>query len=209
VTNDRYETATIADMSDSHGWSPIRKRFGIQSFGINAWTAAAGDRVIPEHDEVPSGHEEIYLVVSGRATITVDGEEVDAPAGTIVFVRDPASQRGATAREDGTTVVAVGGRPGDVYHPRSWELQVPALFDQGDHEKAKQVLTGALDHYEDKAGILYNLACAEALTGDVDGAIGHLRAAVEGNASFAEYARDDPDFESIRDDPRFGEITAS
>ena len=210
MTSDRYETATIEAMADPSGWSPIRKRFGVAAFGINAWTgAAAGDRILPEHDEVPSGHEELYVVLTGRAIFGVDGDEVDAPAGTIVFVREPAAKRGAVAGDAGTTVLAVGGRPGDVYHPRSWELQIPAMFDRGEHEKAKRVLTEALDHYEDKAGVLYNLACAEALLGEKDQALEHLGAALEGQPSFAEYARDDPDFESLRSDARFTELVGS
>ena len=60
--------------------------FGIQAFGINAYTAEkAGDVVVEEHDEKgdggAGGHEELYVVVSGRARFTLAGESVDAPAG--------------------------------------------------------------------------------------------------------------------------------
>ena len=75
-----------------------------------------------------------------------------------------------------------------------------------EHEKAKQVLTEALGRYEDNAGVLYNLACAEALLGQKDEAIGHLREALAGHPAFAESAREDPDFEPIQDDPRFAEL---
>ena len=99
MTGKRWETANIGEMQDGSGWSPIRKRFGVESFGINAWTAAnADERIIPEHDEVPSGHEELYVVVAGHARFTVDGEEVDGPGGTVLYVRDPAAKRGAWAR---------------------------------------------------------------------------------------------------------------
>jgi tetratricopeptide (TPR) repeat protein len=203
----RYETASVAGLEDPTGWSAIRKRFGVASFGVNAWTAhEAGGRIIPEHDETPSAHEELYLVTAGHATFTVDDDEVDAPAGTVVFVRDPAARRGAVARTDGTTVLAVGGRPGDAYRPRSWELRIPALLDAHEHEKAKRVLTEALERYEDRADILYNLACAEALLGQSDESVEHLAAAVAEHSAYAEYAREDPDFESIRADPRFAAI---
>jgi hypothetical protein len=212
MTDKRYETASLAEMEDSRGWSPIRKRFGVESFGVNAWTVhEAGGRIIPEHDEVPSGHEELYLVVSGHAVFTVDGDEIDAPQGTVLFVRDPAAKRGAHGREPGTTVLAVGAEPGAVYEPRAWEInaQIPALFDQGDHEKAKKVLTDALPHYKDKAGIIYNIACAEALLGEVDEALGHLREAIELHPDYAENAREDPDFEPIRSDPRFAALVGA
>jgi tetratricopeptide (TPR) repeat protein len=207
---DRYETATIHGLEDARGWSPIRKRLGVQAFGVNAWTAAAaGDRILPEHDEVPSGHEELYVVILGHAAFSVDGEEVDAPVGTIVFVRDPAATRGAVAREPGTTVLAVGGKPGVAYRPRSWELQAGTLLDDAQHAKAKRLLMEALGRYEDNAGVLYNLACAEALLGEKDEALDHLRAALVEHPSFAEYAREDSDFASIRDDPRFTEIVGA
>src|SRR4029077_973 len=100
---------------------------------------------------------------------------------------------------------------GDVYQPRAWEVnaQMPALFDSGEHEKAKEVLTKALGKYEDNSGILYNLACAEALMGNADEAIEHLKAALEGHPAYAESAREDPDFELIRSDPRFGELVGA
>jgi hypothetical protein len=210
--SEKYEAITLAEIEDSRGWSPIRKRLGVESFGINAWTGhTAGDRIIPDHDEKPSGHEELYLVTTGRAVFTVDGEEIDAPAGTVVYVRDPSVNRGASAGDGGTTIVAVGARPGDVYRPRSWEAnaQIPALFDSGEHEKAKEVLTKSLGKYEDNAGILYNLACAEALLGDADAALGHLKSALEAHPDYKEAAREDPDFELIRSDPRFSELVSA
>ena len=66
-------------------------------------------------------HEELYVVLAGRATFSVDGEDVDAPAGTLVFVNDPASRRAATATEERTTVLAIGGPVGAAYEPPPWE----------------------------------------------------------------------------------------
>ncbi len=112
MTERAFETARLDDLERSDGWSPLRLHFDVQAFGINAWTAHEADApVIPEHDEQPSGHEELYLVTSGHATFTVEGERIDAPAGTIVFVRDPTATRGAVAREPGTTVLSLGGSP--------------------------------------------------------------------------------------------------
>lgn len=42
-----------------------------------------------EHDEATegaTGHEELYLVLDGEATFTLDGATVAAPKGTIVHV---------------------------------------------------------------------------------------------------------------------------
>ena len=209
MSDERYVTASLDELERSDGWSPIRKQFEIQAFGVNAWTAhAAGAAVIPEHDEVPSGHEELYLVVTGHATFTVDGEELDAPNGTLVFVRDPKAKRGAVAVEADTTVLIVGARPGDAYRPRAWETNVDVLpmFDAGQYADAKRLLLDAIPRYEDQGTLLFNLACAEARLGNADAALDHLRAALEQRPELAAGAREDEDMASLRDDPRFNQL---
>jgi tetratricopeptide (TPR) repeat protein len=209
VAGSRYETARIDDLERADGWSPIRRTLEVRAFGINAWTAHEADApVIDAHDERPSGHEELYVVTAGRAVFTIDGEQVDAPTGTIVFVRDPAATRGAVAGEAGTTVLSVGGKPGEAFRPRTWETNrdVLALFDRGEFAEAKRVLTEALDRYDERSGLFYNLACAEAQLGETNAALDHLRIAVEQNPPFADAARQDSDFAPIRDDARFAEV---
>jgi quercetin dioxygenase-like cupin family protein len=200
-----YTTATIAGLALPDGWSPIRRTLGIEAFGVNAWTAAeAGAVVIQEHDE-SSGHEELYVVVSGHATFTVEGEELDAPAGTLVFVRDPNAKRGSVATEPGTTVLAIGAKPGEPFHSMPWEenADVLPLFGQGRYAEAKARLVEALERHEADGGLLYNLACAEARLGETDAALEHLAAAVEQRPDLREPAREDEDIAAIRDDPRF------
>ena len=99
----------------------MRKHFGITAFGINAYTATeAGQDVVEEHTEERLGHEELYVVVAGRATFVLDGEEKDVPAGSLVFLRDPEVKRYARAEEPGTTVLAIGGKPGS-HEVSAWE----------------------------------------------------------------------------------------
>jgi quercetin dioxygenase-like cupin family protein len=209
VSKRTTQTVRIADLEDARGWSPIRLHLGVRAFGINGWTAhQAGAAVIPEHDEMPSGHEELYVVTAGHATFTVDGEQIDAPAGAIVFVPDPAVKRAAVAREPSTTVLAIGGVPDEAYRPRAWEtnFEVLDLFDRGDHAAAKRVLTEALDRYSDHDLLHYNLACAEAQLGEVDAALEHLAAALDERPAFADDAREDPDLAPLRDHRRFAEL---
>ncbi len=142
-------------------WKPIRRTLGISAFGINAYTAAeAGDEVVEEHTEEALGHEEAYVVLRGRARFTVDGEEVDAPAGTIVYLDDPEQQRHAVAAEAGTTVLAVGGRPG-VHDVSPWEYFFPALpaIEAGDVlVVGPDTLT--VQHAErDAAGVAWKVLC--------------------------------------------------
>jgi quercetin dioxygenase-like cupin family protein len=77
--------------------------------------------VIPEHDHGADGEPELYYTVDGNATFTIDGEEVDAPAGTCLWIEGNAT-RAATARDPGTLVLSVGaGPPGTGYKPAGWD----------------------------------------------------------------------------------------
>ena len=92
-------------------WRAVRHHFGITSFGINAWTGReAGDRIINEHDE-EGEDEELDFVQQGRARFELDGERVDASAGTFVFAH-PGVKRTAFAEEPGTTILPVDAGPG-------------------------------------------------------------------------------------------------
>lgn len=103
-------------------WKAVRIHFGIRAFGTNAYIARqAGDAVIGEHTEADTRHEELYFVTAGHAAFTVDGEEIDAPAGTFVHVPDPRASRSAVAREPETTVVCFGGTPGRAFDVSQWE----------------------------------------------------------------------------------------
>jgi tetratricopeptide (TPR) repeat protein len=206
MTEEKYVVAKLDELERKGGWTPIRGNLGIEAFGVNAWTAqAAGDEVISDHNEERSGHEELYVVLGGHATFTVGGEEVDAPAGTLVFVDEPATQRKAVADEAGTRVLAIGAKPGEAYRPLGWEWSSDAFpyFGSGEPERAYEILAAADQEHPESPSVLYNLACAEALTGKPDEAVDHLRRAVELYAPFAEIARDDPDFDSIREHPGY------
>jgi tetratricopeptide (TPR) repeat protein len=200
----------LPQLVNSPRWSMIRRHFGIESFGINAWRAAdAGQDVIAEHDEVSGGfpgrHEEIYMVLDGKAEFTVDGETFDATPGAVVFVRDPATKRRAVAAEPGTRILAVGGRRSEPFEVMPWERSAPAFpyFASGQHDKAMEVLEEALAEFPDDPTVLYNLACAESMVGRKAEAIGHLRRAIELGDRFKELAAKDTDFDPIRDEPEF------
>ena len=185
-------------------WKPVRRTLGITAFGINAYTAAnAGDEVVEDHTETQLGHEEVYVVVAGHATFTVDGETVDAPTGTLVYLDDPAQSRSAVAEAPNTTVLAIGGVPGR-HEASAWEYFFPALphMRSGDYDTARHLLEEGLAE-KDAAVLHYQLACVEALSGNRERALDELTAAVEREERFRAAAAKDEDFDSIRDDPRF------
>lgn len=194
-------------------WRPIRHHLGITAFGVNSWTGAAeGDRILNEHDESDEGdsQEELYLVLSGRAAFEVAGERVDAPAGTLVYVR-PGAKRTAFAEEADTTVLAIGGTPGKAYEPTGWEVWAPIgrLYQAGDYEEAADLGRKALEEHPEYSELFYNVACCESLAGRTADAIAHLRQAVERSEHLRDLARSDSDFDRIRDDPAFAELVGS
>jgi hypothetical protein len=191
-------------------WKPVRKTLGVTAFGVNAYTAAsAGDEVVEEHTEEQLGHEEIYLVLAGHATFTVDGEEVDAPAGTLVYLDDVTERRHAVAKEPNTTVLAIGGVPG-AHEISAWEYFFPALpaLRDGDYDTARRILEEGLAQ-KDVPVVHYQLACVEALAGNKDRALSQLEIAVTAADRFRAHALKDEDFASIHDDPRFVELTVA
>jgi len=203
------EIAAIPVVGGELQWRPVRRTLGIEAFGINAYTANAGQLVVEEHDETGAGaghHEELYLVVTGRATFTVDGKSFDAPVGTLIFLDDPKERRAARAEEDGTTVLAIGGVRGRPFRISPWEFSfamTPAYADKR-YNEAKALLLEGLELHPGNPALLYDLACIEALLGEEDAALGHLAGAVV-DPRLRACAPKDPDFSSLRDDPRFNE----
>ncbi len=187
---------------------PVRHHFGIRSFGINAWTAReAGDRIINEHDESDDATEELYLVQQGRAVFELDGDRVPAPAGTFVFAA-PGVKRTAFAEEPGTTIIALGGTPGQAYESNGWELWAPlgVLYQAGDYAEAAERGRALAEEHPEYPMLLYNVACCESLAGRSGDAIDDLRRAASMSDRVIRYAQGDSDFDPIRDEPAFKEL---
>jgi len=203
----------IGELDDGRcPWRPVRHHFGITSFGVNAWTGhEQGDRIINEHDESEEQdlQEELYLVQRGRATFELDGERVDAPAGTFVFAR-PGVKRTAFAEEPGTTLVAIGGTPGKAYEALGWEVWMPLgkLYDAGEYAEAADRGRELIEAHPEYPLPLYNIACCESLAGRTDDALEHLRLASERSERLRALAAEDSDFDAIRDEPAFKELIA-
>ena len=213
--SEHYEVARFDDLDripvgdKGLEWRPIRRRFDLQAFGMNAYTSArAGGEVVEEHSEEQLGHEEVYVVVRGHATFHLDGDDIDAPAGTIVVLRDPSVRRGATAVDADTVVLAVGGKPGEAFRPSAWESWFSAapLAQAGKFDEAIALMRRDAETQPDHPALLYNLACYEALADRRDDALEHVARAIALDARFREYAEHDEDFASLRDDPRFSEV---
>jgi quercetin dioxygenase-like cupin family protein len=199
---------SIGEIDDGGApYRPVRHHFGIASFGVSSFTGRkTGDRIINEHSE-EDDQEELYLVLQGRATFELDGERVDAPAGTLVFA-EPGVKRTAFAEEDGSTIVVVGGKPGKVYEVLGFEAWAPfhPLYEAGDYAEAADRARGVIEAYPEAFGAFFYLACCEARAGRVDDAARHLRHALEQSERLRGLARRNSDLDSIRDRPEIAEL---
>jgi hypothetical protein len=187
---------------------PVRRRLGFRPFGLNAWEGEeAGDRVIEPHRE-KNGTDELYVVVRGTARFTLGEETFDAPTGTLVHA-PPGTFRTATAAEPGTIVLACGAEAGKAFTPSGWEdfYVALALLRDGETGLARATMEEALAREPGAWQGQYNAACFEALAGETDAALEHLRRAVALNRDVVEYSADDGDLASLRADPRYAEVT--
>lgn len=190
-------------------WRPVRATLGVEAFGVNAYTAReAGGELIEEHDETGGGagrHQELYVVLTGHATFTVDGRTVEAPAGTLVFCDEPGERRSAVGRDGGTTVLAIGGTPGAPYAVSPWESYFRAFaeLERGDEAAARSAIEDGLAQHPDNGPTLYNAACFYARVGERERALSLLPRAFELEPRTREWARTDRDLDSLRDDPSF------
>ena len=189
----------------------VRHELGITAFGVNSWKGeAAGDRVIPEHAEDQEGdQDELYVVVRGHARFEVDGEKVDAPPGTLVYIPAGPTVRTAFAEEPDTVVVAVGATAGKAFEDHGWEPwgRVHDLYAAGDYEGVVAKGRERIEAHPQYGMPLYNLACCEVLAGrPPEDAIGHLRSAFEAMPSLRDLAVTDSDLDAIRDERGFQEL---
>jgi quercetin dioxygenase-like cupin family protein len=199
-----YEIASLKELESVPAvgtlrWTPVRKHFGVTAFGISAYTAAeAGQDVVEEHTEDALGHEELYVVVTGRATFVLDGEETEVPAGSVVFLRDPKVKRYARAEEAGTTVLAIGGKPGS-HDVSAWEYFFMAygLVDE-DPDRAVAELQAGLAEKPDHAALHVHLACIYCRAGRLDEARVALDRGLELDPELQKWADEDEDLEPLR-----------
>jgi tetratricopeptide (TPR) repeat protein len=191
----------------------LRRELDIGSFGIFAVEADAGKELVSERTATgyaADRHEELFVVVNGKATFSVDGREIEASAGTAIFVRDVEATRGAVSEADGTTILVVGGRRGEAWRLTPGEAMQPFFphYQAKDYEAALRVAEQVLEEYPGNGLALFNVACMESLLDRKEEALAHLGAALEAAPALVEQARTDEDFAPLRGEPRFEELVA-
>lgn len=191
----------------------LRRQLDIGAFGVNAVQANAGKELMGERTATGyarDGHEELFVVTGGSATFTVEGEEIEAPQGTAIFVRDVEAKRAAVANEDGTTLLVVGGRRGQPWRPTPAEAMQEFFphYEAKDYEAALSIAEQVLEEYPGNGLAFYNIACMESLLGRKEDALAHLGSALEAAPPLVENARTDEDLAPLRDDSRFQKLVA-
>ena len=161
-------------------WVPLRRPLGVLGFGVNGWTAGAGEEVVEDHTE-DAAHQELYVFLHGRARFRSDDEEFEVGPGEIAFYADDEIRRGAVALEHGTLVLAFGGNAGAPCEPAAWEhwYLADGHIDRGEPEKAAAVLAAGLAEHPGHAPMHVYLAGAEAQAGRLDDALANLRRGLE------------------------------
>lgn len=204
----RLDELDATPLAEGQQFLALRHALGLTALGANAYRGAAvGDVVVEEHDERSpnaGGHEELYVVLRGRASFVVDGEEIDAPAGTCLRV-DVGETRIAHAAEAGTTVLVMGAKPGAASPPSpfEWWYRAEGARRAGEYDAVVEILRPGLDVHPESGGIHYQLACALALGGRADEALEHLHSAWAHDPRTRGWAEHDEDLASLRGDPRW------
>jgi len=203
--NAKWRAVRLDDLERRGRFIPVREHLGIHSFGINAIKQGDDGTLINEHDEV-GGQEEVYVVLDGTATFEIDGETVEAPAGTFISCEPEARRK---AKGD-ATVLALGGTVGEPYQAmdwgEAWQVQSESMTAYGEQRYGDAVaaVRRGLERFPDHAGLNYNYACFATLAGEIDDELfERLRSSVELFPPFREQLKGDSDLDAVRNDPRF------
>ena len=111
----------IAAYDGAHAIPGIRFRAARQALGVTAWGMNVleldpGNDGHPEHDHAADGQEEVYVVLSGSATLQTPQGSHDLRTGDLCRVA-PELRRKLVAGEHGAVLLALGGTPGTAFTP--------------------------------------------------------------------------------------------
>ena len=94
---------------------PIGEALGVSAFGLNQLELAP-EAEGPVHDHRQDGQEEVYVVIRGRGTIRIDGDEHELEPGQFIFL-SPETERQMVAGAEGLAWIGIGCKPGAYERP--------------------------------------------------------------------------------------------
>jgi hypothetical protein len=184
-------------------WRPLRAALETRIVGMAAFTASeAGQELIEGHTEEADGrgHEEVYVVLRGRATFTVDQTTLDAPAGTFLAVRDPGLFRHAVAAEPDTAVLALGGPPTFEPSASEWIERARPLL-HSDPARARELLDELRRARPESPGVAIGEALYALAHGDSETAGQLLASVVSTHPELGTALSKDPDLGHLVSEP--------
>lgn len=102
-----------------------RHSLGVTSFGMQVLDMPAGaGEFYPNHDHAEDGQEEVFVVLGGGGSISIDGEQIALEPDMAVRV-GPTSKRQLLPGDDGLRLIIVGGVPGKAYEAPSFTAPKP------------------------------------------------------------------------------------
>jgi hypothetical protein len=183
-------------------WRPLREALGTRIVGMAAYTAArVGQELIEGHTEGDGGrgHEEVYVVLRGRATFTVDDEILDAPAGSFLKVGPPVFRRAVAAEAD-TAVLALGGPPTFEPSASEWIERARPLL-RSDPIRARELLDELRRMRPESPGVAIGEALYARSQGDTEAAQALVASVISANPGLRTALAEDPDLGSLVEVP--------
>jgi hypothetical protein len=93
----------------------------------------------------------------------------------------------------------------DRHAPELWESVRP-LYEAAEYAEAADLGRQLLEAHGDDPRLLYNVACSESLAGRTSDALEHLGRAIDMWEGVKSLAKEDSDFDPVRDEPAFQEL---
>jgi hypothetical protein len=104
------------------GFRRVRAGLGVTSFGLAVIDLPPNFHHYPPHDQSHDGQEEVYTLLSGRATLHVGDEEHELEPGVWARV-GPDEKRQLTTGDEPARIIAIGAIPGAVYEPPEFSIE--------------------------------------------------------------------------------------
>jgi quercetin dioxygenase-like cupin family protein len=114
-----FKIVAPQEMETAGNWLLVRRALELQAFGMNMVDIAPGER-IPEHDESGRDQEEVFLALSGDATIVIDGEKHDLPEGCFARLDTHVKRTVANDGDEPIRILIASAPRGSGYEPMGW-----------------------------------------------------------------------------------------
>ena len=113
-----YEVKRIDEMEAVAGGSFKRARaeLGVEAFGLQVIDMPPNIDVYPEHDHAEDGQEEVYVTLSGKAELDIEGETIPLEPSSMIRIA-PGTMRTVRTGDEPVRLLIVGGVPGQSYSP--------------------------------------------------------------------------------------------